>query len=126
MRLILITTLSLFVLGSFNNYQEQLVFHSKSVSITPRTNVPDEKLEHNFTFKNQGKTSVIIQEVRPSCTCTTSGYTQKRVLPGENGYIKLMTTASQLKKAGKVEAVVKTVDDADAKSYYLLTLRYEK
>ena len=41
-----------------------------------------------FTFKNMGDEPIIIQNVRPSCGCTTPSWTNDPVLPGESGTIK--------------------------------------
>lgn len=44
--------------------------------------------EVEFTFKNTGKEPVIIQQVRPSCGCTTPTWSKEPVLPGKTGTIK--------------------------------------
>ncbi|MGE9310829.1 DUF1573 domain-containing protein [Niabella sp. CJ426] len=118
--------LFLSLLFSFSGDKDQLLFESKSVTARPKTSDSKEKIEHVFKFKNQSKESVLIEEVRPSCTCTTPGYTKESVKPGSDGFVKLSTTAEQLKKAGKVEAVIKTIDNKLVKKYYLLELSYGK
>jgi len=122
----ILTTMFLSVLLSFNTIKDQLLFEAKSVSARPKTSDPKEKIEHVFKFKNQSSQSVLIEEVRPSCTCTTPGYSKEYVKPGNEGFIKLSTTADQLKKAGKVEAVIKTIDNKLVKNFYLLELSYGK
>lgn len=42
-----------------------------------------------FTFTNSGKEPVVLERVSVSCGCTTPEYTQKPVLPGEKGEIKI-------------------------------------
>lgn len=42
-----------------------------------------------FTFKNVGKSPLIIQRVQASCGCTTPEYTNEPVLPGKTGVIKV-------------------------------------
>lgn len=61
-----------------------------------------EKLEHNygtivkggdgncvFTFTNEGNEPLILSNVRASCGCTTPSWTQKPVMPGKTGEIKV-------------------------------------
>ncbi|MBQ9418155.1 MAG: DUF1573 domain-containing protein [Bacteroidales bacterium] len=42
-----------------------------------------------FVFWNDGNEPLILQGVRASCGCTTPSYTQKPVMPGESGTIKV-------------------------------------
>lgn len=61
-----------------------------------------ESMEHNygtvqkggngdceFTFTNEGDEPLILQTVKASCGCTTPSYTQKPVMPGQTGTIKV-------------------------------------
>lgn len=41
-----------------------------------------------FTFKNTGKEPLIIQNVRPSCGCTTPYWSKEPIAPGKDGVIK--------------------------------------
>lgn len=42
-----------------------------------------------FTFTNEGNEPLILSNVKASCGCTTPSYTQKPVMPGETGTIKV-------------------------------------
>lgn len=42
-----------------------------------------------FVFWNDGNEPLILQGVRASCGCTSPSYTQKPVMPGESGTIKV-------------------------------------
>ena len=42
-----------------------------------------------FTFTNEGNEPLILQNVKASCGCTTPSYTQKPVMPGQIGTIKV-------------------------------------
>ena len=42
-----------------------------------------------FTFKNEGNEPLILQNVKASCGCTTPSYTQKPVMPGQTGTIRV-------------------------------------
>ncbi len=46
-----------------------------------------EKVSHRFKFKNTGKYPLIIEDVKPSCGCTTPNYSKDPVPPGEEGFI---------------------------------------
>ncbi len=42
-----------------------------------------------FVFWNDGNEPLILQNVKASCGCTTPSYTQKPVMPGQSGTIKV-------------------------------------
>lgn len=42
-----------------------------------------------FKFWNDGNEPLILQNVKPSCGCTTPTFTQKPVMPGQSGVIKV-------------------------------------
>ena len=42
-----------------------------------------------FIFWNDGNEPLILQNVKASCGCTTPSYTQKPVMPGQSGVIKV-------------------------------------
>jgi hypothetical protein len=42
-----------------------------------------------FTFWNDGNEPLILSNVKASCGCTTPSYTQKPVMPGQSGVIKV-------------------------------------
>jgi hypothetical protein len=42
-----------------------------------------------FTFVNEGNEPLILSSVKASCGCTTPSYTQKPVMPGQEGTIKV-------------------------------------
>lgn len=46
-------------------------------------------VEHDFEFKNIGKTSLIITDVKSSCGCTVPFFSKEGVLPGDSGVIKV-------------------------------------
>ena len=47
-----------------------------------------EVIEHIFTFKNTGKSDLLIRKTRSSCGCTAVTTTNKPIKPGETGTIK--------------------------------------
>ncbi len=44
-------------------------------------------VSHRFVVRNTGKAPLIIQNVKPSCGCTTPGWTKEPIMPGKEGYI---------------------------------------
>ncbi len=48
----------------------------------------DGDVGYSFDFTNTGSEPLIIQNVTPSCGCTTPTWTKEPVMPGEKGYIK--------------------------------------
>lgn len=44
--------------------------------------------EFTFHFKNTGQESIRITGVKASCGCTTPGWTNEEVMPGDSGYVK--------------------------------------
>ena len=44
-------------------------------------------VEHNFRFKNTGKTSLLINDVRSPCGCTVPTWPKEAIPPGEEGEI---------------------------------------
>lgn len=47
----------------------------------------DGPVEFKFEFINTGAEPITITNVRPSCGCTSSGWTKEPVAPGESGYV---------------------------------------
>lgn len=50
----------------------------------------------SFTVYNDGNEPLILQNVKPSCGCTTPKYTQKPIMPGQNGTIEASYNANGL------------------------------
>jgi Protein of unknown function (DUF1573) len=47
-----------------------------------------------YEFKNTGKTTVLITNVKGSCGCTATDYTKTPILPGKSGQIKATFNAA--------------------------------
>lgn len=43
--------------------------------------------EFVFKFKNTGKEPIIIQDVKPACSCTTPDWTKTPIMPGKTGTV---------------------------------------
>ncbi len=61
-------------------------------------------VKHTFNFVNEGKTPLIISDIKTSCGCTTPQYTQTPVKPGEKGKVEV-----QFNSAGKSGIQQKTI-----------------
>ncbi|MCB9235944.1 MAG: DUF1573 domain-containing protein [Bacteroidia bacterium] len=48
-----------------------------------------EVVAHTFSFKNTGDNPLKIENVKPSCGCTTPDWTREEVAPGGEGFIKV-------------------------------------
>ena len=78
-----------------------LVNQAQLITVKPR--IAFEKVQHNygtfkedlgvqtvsFTFKNEGKVPLILNNVQASCGCTTPEWTRQPVAPGTKGLIKV-------------------------------------
>jgi uncharacterized protein (DUF58 family) len=56
--------------------------------------VEGEKPKHTFMVKNTGDKPLLIKRVRPSCGCTTPGWTREPIAPGEEGKITAQYNSS--------------------------------
>jgi hypothetical protein len=53
-----------------------------------------EKLSHNFTFRNNGTTSLVILSANTTCGCTVPKYDTKPIKPGNKGNLKVVFDTS--------------------------------
>jgi hypothetical protein len=53
--------------------------------------IPEEKpvATCNFIFTNTGNAPLVIQQVTPSCGCTTADFPKKPIMPKKKGIIKI-------------------------------------
>lgn len=70
-----------------------------------------EVVEHVYTYTNSGTAPVILSQVSASCGCTTPSYTQKPVLPGKSGEIKVSFASDG--QVGKQQKIVTVVSNAE-------------
>ncbi len=63
---------------------------------------PDQ--EYDFTFKNSGKSAILIKEAHGSCGCTVPQWPKEPILPGENAAIHVTYHTN-----GRVGAINKDV-----------------
>ena len=53
-----------------------------------------EKVEHFFTFANEGKNDLLIISAKGSCGCTVSDFPEKPVASGETSFVKVVFDTS--------------------------------
>ena len=81
-------TLSFILFSFFNSFSQK----SEIVFETPEYNFGDiqenkGKVSHKFSFTNNGKESIRILTVKPSCGCTTPNWSKDELKPGKKGFI---------------------------------------
>lgn len=81
-------TLSFILFSFFNSFSQK----SEIVFETPEYNFGDiqenkGKVSHKFSFTNNGKESIRILTVKPSCGCTTPNWSKDEIKPGKKGFI---------------------------------------
>lgn len=64
-----------------------------------------------FTFTNEGNEPLILQNVKASCGCTTPSYTQKPVMPGQTGTIKVHYNTNNVGAFSKTVTVTSNAVD---------------
>jgi hypothetical protein len=62
----------------------------------------------NYEFKNTGKTTLIITNVKGSCGCTATDYTKTPILPGKSG--KVTATYNAANKGAFTKTVTVTTN----------------
>ena len=67
--------------------------------------------ECEFTFKNEGNEPLILSNVKASCGCTTPSYTQKPVMPGQTGTIKVKYNTNNVGGFSKTVTVTSNAVD---------------
>lgn len=58
------------------------------------TVIQGEKVAHSFAFTNNGKSNLVISNVKASCGCTVPKWSKEPIKPGEKGYIELVFDSS--------------------------------
>ncbi len=53
-----------------------------------------EKVAFSYRFKNTGKTALMIMSANASCGCTVPEKPEKPIMPGEEGFIKVVFNSS--------------------------------
>ncbi len=73
-----------------------------------------EKVEHNYKFKNTGKSDLIIRNVKASCGCTATSPKDKVIKPGQESNIKTIFNSSG--KKGKQNKSITVITNIPGKN----------
>jgi len=65
-------------------------------------------VSYKFEFTNIGGSPLVINDVKASCGCTTPEYTQKPVMPGRKGYVRVIFNPSNRPGTFNKSIVVRT------------------
>lgn len=76
-----------------------------------------EEIRHDFKFSNQGSQVLVIEDVRPSCGCTTAGAWTKSLQPGESGVIPIKLNTDRFKGPLTKSVTVRSNDPKRANLY---------
>jgi hypothetical protein len=77
-----------------------------------------EVIEHDFSFKNEGKETLLIRKIRTTCGCTASSPSSTEIGPGEDGTIHV-TFNSRAKKGKQLQTVTVITNDPNNSTHYL-------
>jgi hypothetical protein len=77
-----------------------------------------DKVEHVFKFKNTGSNPLKVNNVKPSCGCTTPDWTKDEVAPGGEGFVKVEFD-SKGKRGVQKKSVTVTFENTDPKNKIL-------
>jgi hypothetical protein len=72
-------------------------------------NVPS---KHRFIVKNTGNEPLIIENVQPSCGCTTPDWTKDPIMPGKEGFIDAQYNAASVGPFNKTLTVISNTSPA--------------
>jgi hypothetical protein len=79
------------------------------LSYTVKATAADTKAEAVYSFKNTGKNTVTIDEIKSSCGCTTAEMKKREYTPGESGSVKaVFTFGERVGKQHKTIAITMT------------------
>lgn len=74
-------------------------------------------IKHTFKFKNIGTIPLIINDVAPQCSCTTTDFPKKAIFPNESGEITLELDTKN--KRGEVEKNARIVANIEGGTMFI-------
>ncbi len=90
-------------------------------------NVPQGKpVTYRFEFTNTGNKDLVLQQVKPSCSCTASDYTKDPIKPGEKGYVEAQYNAAGLGSFTKSVSVTTNTEEVTTVLYLKGTVEAPK
>lgn len=104
--------------ASGENSENQPIIVFDSLEYTFGQIAIGEKVEHSYTFKNEGSGPLIIADVKPSCGCTAlKDWSKDPILPGEKGQITIEFNSSGF--PGPIMKSIKVSTNAQPNDVYL-------
>ena len=82
-----------------------------------------DKIDHDYKFKNEGKSDLIIRKIRSTCGCTTVAPEKKVIKPGESSSVKVIFNPGTRK--GKQNKSIYVISNDPKKSNIRLTIKGE-
>ena len=77
-----------------------------------------DKVEHVFKFKNTGSNPLKVNNVKPSCGCTTPDWSKDEIAPGAEGFVKVEFDSKD-KRGVQKKSVTVTFENTDPKNKIL-------
>jgi hypothetical protein len=77
-----------------------------------------EKVSHVFKFRNSGQNPLKVENVKPSCGCTTPDWSKDPIPPGEEGFVTVEFN-SQGKTGAQKKSVTVLFNNTDPKNKIL-------
>lgn len=74
-------------------------------------------IKHTFKFKNVGTIPLIISDVAPQCSCTTTDFPKKAIFPNQSGEITLELDTKN--KRGEVEKNARVVANIEGGTMFI-------
>ena len=71
----------------------------------------------DFTYTNDGKTPLVISNVRGSCGCTVTKYSKEPIAPGKTGFVKATFSAAAMGAFNKSVRVTANVEGGNETLY---------
>lgn len=79
-----------------------------------------DKVEHRFTFRNEGDEPLVIDNVKSSCSCTATLVTNKEIPPGESGSVEAVFDSARFRGRIHKTIFVFSNDPQQPSSQFLL------
>ncbi len=80
--------------------------------------IQGEKVSHSFTFKNEGKSNLIVASAKASCGCTVAEPPKEPIAPGAMGKIDVVFDSNG--KSGRVSKSISVVTNCEPNTVILV------
>lgn len=97
-KLLIMAIMALFTVSQANAQKEASIEFEKTTLDFGNVKQDQDILHGKFTFKNVGKSPLVVMQVLPSCGCTVATFTKEPIAPGSTGEIEVTYNT---KKGGK-------------------------